>query len=120
MGVTIDLQMTHKSFVRSKMERGMLNYMSAAPTHHATHLARLDRVQRIAEEICSCNFESLKSRRGAAVFNLICKLLDGGCVEPLQKFKPVLVTDAVGDRLTAPEAVDDRPNSRSQGGSLKG
>ena len=29
----IDLQMIYKSFVRSKMEYGMLNYMSTAPTH---------------------------------------------------------------------------------------
>ena len=90
----IDLQMIHKSFVRSKIEYGMLNYMSAAPTH----LARLERVQRTAEETCSCNFESLESRREAAVFSLICKLLDEECVEPLQKFKLVLIT-------TAPEAV---------------
>ena len=56
------------------MEYGMLNYMSAAPTH----LARPDRVQRTAEKICSCNFESLESRREAAVFNLICKLMASG------------------------------------------
>ena len=82
----IDLKMIYKSFVRSKMEYGMLNYMSVAPTH----LSRLDRVPRIAEKICSCSFESLESRREPAVFSLICKLLDAECVEPPQKSKPVL------------------------------
>ena len=78
-------------------------------------MARLDRVQRIAEKMCSCNFESLESRREAAVFSLICKLLDEECVEPLQKFKPGLIT-------TAPEAVGDRPKLRSREaeGTLKG
>ena len=52
--------------------------MSAAPTH----LAKLDRVQRTAEKICNCNFESLESRREAAVFSIIYKLLDEECVEP--------------------------------------
>jgi hypothetical protein len=105
----VDLQMIYKSFVRSKMEYGMLNYMSAAPTH----LAKLDRVQRTAEKICNCNFESLESRREAAVFSIICKLLDEECVAPLQKFKPVLIT-------TAPEAVADRPKLRSRGGLAQG
>ena len=87
----------------------MLNYMSAAPTH----LAKLDRVQRTAEKICNCNFESLESRREAAVFSLICKLLDEECVAPLQKFKPVLIT-------TTPEAVADRPKLRSREGLAQG
>ena len=88
----IDLQMIYKSFLRSKMEYGMLNYMSAAPTH----LARLDRAQRNAEpeKTCSCNFGPLESRREAAVFSLNCKLLDEEYVGPLQKFKPVLITTA--------------------------
>ena len=101
----VDLQMVCKSFVRSKMEYGMLNYTSVAPTH----LAKPDRVRRTAEKICNCNFESLESRREAAVFSIICKLLDEDCVAPLQKFKPVLIT-------TTPGTVADRPKLGSRGG----
>jgi hypothetical protein len=81
-----DLQTIYKSFVRSKMEFGSLEYIAAAPTH----LAKLDRVQRAAERICDCTFDSLVGRREAAVFSLVCKLLDEECVQPLQNFAPKL------------------------------
>ena len=104
----VDLQMIYKSFVRSKMEYGMVQYMSAAPSY----LAKLDRVQHIAEKMCGCHFESLESRREAAVFSLICKLLDEECVAPLQKFKPVLIA-------LAPEVAVAGPQLRSTNGLAK-
>ena len=79
-----DLKTIYTSFIRSKMEFGSVEFIAAAPTH----LARLDRVQRAAEKMCDCTFSSLADRREAAVFSLLCKLLDKECVSPLQKFCP--------------------------------
>ena len=78
-----DLKTIYTSFIRSKMEFGSVEFIAAAPTH----LARLDR-QRAAEKMCDCTFSSLADRREAAVFSLLCKLLDKECVSPLQKFCP--------------------------------
>tara|TARA_R110001592_G_scaffold245970_1_gene507570 strand:+ start:76 stop:621 length:546 start_codon:yes stop_codon:yes gene_type:complete len=66
------------------MEYGCLSYFGASKTH----LAKLDAVQRKAERICGCNFESLQGRRDAASFGLICKLLDDGGRGDLNLFKP--------------------------------
>ena len=96
-----DLQTIYKSFVRSKMEFGSLEYIAAAPTH----LAKLDRVQRAAERICDCTFDSLAGRREAAVFSLVCKLLDEECVQPLQNFAP---------KLAIKEAIEDGPKTRQR------
>ena len=85
-----DMQKVYLSFIRSKMEFGSMEYIAAAPTH----LAKLDRVQRAAEKLCGCTFQTLTDRREAAVFSLVCKLLDGECVEPLQKFAPEFEADS--------------------------
>ena len=77
----------YKAFVRSVMEFGNLEYMSAADTH----LARLDTVQRSAQRICGSIFESLEVRREAAVFGLVCKLLDGDGRGGLNEFVPQLL-----------------------------
>ena len=87
-----DLQDVYKSFVRSKMEFGSIEYIAAAPTH----LAKIDRVQRTAERMCGCKFDSLSGRREAAVFALVCKLLDQECVSPLQKFCPEILSKVEG------------------------
>ena len=82
-----DMQKVYLSFIRSKMEFGSMEYIAAAPTH----LAKLDRVQRAAEKLCGCTFQTLTDRREAAVFSLVCKLLDGECVEgipPQGIFRP--------------------------------
>ena len=68
-----------------------MEYIGAAPTH----LAKLDRVQRAAEKLCGCTFQTLTDRREAAVFSMVCKLLDGECVGPLQKFAPEFEADSV-------------------------
>ena len=91
-----DMQKVYLSFIRSKMEFGSLEYIAAAPTH----LAKLDRVQKAAEKMCGCPFQALADRREAAVFSLICKLLDGECVEPLQKFAPEFAAAPVGEVKT--------------------
>ena len=53
--------------------------------------------QRAAERICGCTFDSLAGRREAAVFSLICKLLDKECVEPLQAFCPDFAVKVVSE-----------------------
>jgi hypothetical protein len=90
-----------KAFVRSVMEYGNLEYMSAAHTH----LAKLDTVQRTAQRICGVSFEDLEVRRDAAVFGLICKLLDGAGRGDLELFTPQLL---------------DRPEHRSSERLAKG
>ena len=47
--------------------------------------------------MCGCTFESLAGRREAAVFSLICKLLDKECVEPLQAFCPDFAVKVVSE-----------------------
>ena len=84
-----DMRKVYLYFIRSKMEFGSIEYIVAAPTH----LAKLDRVQRAAEKLCGCSFQTLTDRREAAVFSLVCKLLDGECVEPSQKFAPEFKAD---------------------------
>ena len=92
-----DLEQIYTSFIRSKMEFGSVEFIAAAPTH----LARLDRVQRAAEKMCGCTFSALADRREAAVFSLLCKLLDGECVSPLQKFCPCFESKVVGSNSDA-------------------
>ena len=76
-----DIGVVYKYFVRSKMEFGCLSYMGAAKTH----LERLDEVQHRAEVLSGASFQSLWARRRAASFGLLCKVLDGACVEPMQE-----------------------------------
>ena len=78
--------------MRSKMEFGSIEYTAAAPTH----LPKIDRVQRTAERMCGCKFDPLSDRREAAVFALVCKLLDDDCVSPLQKFCPKILSKVEG------------------------
>ena len=84
-----DLQDVYKSFVRSKMEFGSIEYIAAV----STHLATIDRMQRTAERMCGCKFDPLSGRREATVFALVCKLLDDERVSPLQKFRPEILSN---------------------------
>ena len=52
----------------------------------ATQLSKFDRMQHLAEQICSTQFIPLEKRRHAAAIGLLCKLLDGTCREYLQRF----------------------------------
>ena len=79
-----DLSTIYKYFVRSKMEYGCVSYLGAAPSH----LKRLDATQLRAEKLTGFEFQPLASRREAACFGLLCKLLSGECVEPLQQMCP--------------------------------
>ena len=58
----------------------------------ATHLHKLDLIQKMAERLCDTTFLSLASRRRASSIGLLCKLLDLRCQGPLQKFCPVLTS----------------------------
>jgi hypothetical protein len=102
----------YKAFVRSVMEYGCLQYMSASQVH----IAKLDTVQRMAERICGCNFEPLEGRRRAAAFGLTCKLLDGECRGGLQDFKPEVVVQSGGGRTRgeAAQQIKITPNTTTQ------
>jgi hypothetical protein len=91
----------YKAFIRSVMEYGCLSYFGASKTH----LAKLDAVQKRAERICGCKFESLQGRRDAASFGLICKLLDDGGRGDLNLFKPEL-SNASGGKTRSSTSQD--------------
>ena len=74
-------------FVRSVMEYGNVVYMGAADSH----LAKLDRVQKSAEQIGNFTVESLECRREAAAISLALKLLDNQGRGRLQDHKPKLI-----------------------------
>ena len=61
-----------KSFVRPACEYSNIVFMGAS----ATHLHKLDLVQKMAERLCNTTFPSLASRRDAGSISLLCKLLD--------------------------------------------
>ena len=75
-----DLDTIYKYFVRSRMEYGDTAYIGAA----TSHLDQLDNVQRRAERLCNKKFDALGLRREADCFGLLCKVLDGRCLEPVQ------------------------------------
>ena len=95
-----DLETIYKYFVRSRMEFGNASYIGAAPTN----LAPLDAVQQRAEKLSGIKMQSLSFRREAACFGLICKILDGECVQ--------LVIDAFFDLKLV-----DNPEARGRGAS---
>ena len=95
-----DLETIYKYFVRSRMEFGNASYMGAAPTN----LAPLDAAQRRAEKLSGIKMQSLSARREAACFGLICKILDGECVQP--------VIDVFSDIKLV-----DNPEARGRGAS---
>ena len=58
----------------------------------AVHLHKLDAVQKAAEKLCQTAFQSLSSCRKASAIGLLCKLLDSHCRQPLQVFRPTLIS----------------------------
>ena len=52
----------------------------------ATHLSKLDAVQKMAEKLSECAFPLLHSRRGASAVGVLSKLLDFRGRGPLQQF----------------------------------
>ena len=58
----------------------------------ATHLHKLDLIQKMVERLCGTTFLSLASCRKASSIDLLCKLLDLRCRGPLQNFCPVLTS----------------------------
>jgi hypothetical protein len=95
-----DLETIYKYFVRSRMEFGNASYIGADPNN----LAPLDVAQRRAERLSGIKMQSLPSRREAACFGLICKILDGECVQPM--------IDAFSDLKLV-----DNPEARGRGAS---
>ena len=83
-GLTVAL----KSFIRPVCEYSNVVFMGAS----ATHLRKLDSVQKLAEKLCGTTFSSLSSRRNASSIGLLCKLQDLLCRDPLQSFCPDLTS----------------------------
>ena len=83
-----NLESMYKAFVRSSIEYGNLEYLSAAQTH----TRKLDRIQASAEKLGGFKVESLSSRREAALIGFIMKLLDGDGRGALNEFTPELYT----------------------------
>ena len=81
-----DLATIYKCFVRSRMEYGSASYIAS----DSGGLKKLDVVQRRAEKLSGVTFQPLGDRREASCFGLICKLLDGVCVQPLLNMNCVL------------------------------
>ena len=76
--------MAYRAFVRPVAEYGSVLMMGAS----ATQLSKFDRMQHLAEQLCSTQFIPPEKRRHAAAIGLLCKLLDGTCREYLQRFCP--------------------------------
>jgi hypothetical protein len=81
-----NLEIMYKPFVRSSLEYGNLEYLSAAPSH----LAKLDKIQASAERFGGFKVESLSSRREASLIGFLFKLLDGDGRGALNDYVPVL------------------------------
>ena len=62
----------YKSFVRPVCEYGSVAIMGAS----ATHLSKLDSIQKMAERFCGYELPSLHSLCKASAVGLLCKLLD--------------------------------------------
>ena len=82
------LTIAFKSFVRPICEYGNIIFMGAS----ATHLHKLDLIQKMAERLCGTIFLSLASCYKASSIGLLFKLLDLRCRGPLQNFSPVLTS----------------------------
>ena len=76
------LTIAFKSFVRPICEYGNIIFMGAS----ATHLHKLDLIQKMAERLYGITFLSQASRCKASSIGLLCKLLDLRCQGPLQNF----------------------------------
>ena len=72
--------------MRPVCEYGSVAVMSTT----ATHLSKLNAVQKMAEKLSECAFPLLYSHREASAVGLLCKLLDLQCRGPLQQFYPTL------------------------------
>ena len=64
-------------------------YMGAS----ATHINKLDVIQRTAQELGRFEVESLESRRKAAAVSLVLRMLEGDCRPGLLEFTPELIDD---------------------------
>ena len=92
-----NLRTMYVMFVRSILEYGNIAYLSAAPSS----LAKLDRVQAVAERLGDFTLESLQSRREAAVIKFTLKLLDGAGRGVLKHFTPAVETVRYTDAVSS-------------------
>ena len=110
------LTIAFKSFVRPICEYGNIIFMGAS----ATHLHKLDLIQKMAERLCGTTFLSLASRCRASSIGLLCKLLDLRCRRPLQNICPILtsVTHAYSFRHVTNDFVASAANKTQFIGSI--
>ena len=88
----LDDKNMYTTFIRPILEYGSVQFMGVA----ATHLGKLDAMQRTVERIGRFKAESLKSRREAAAIILTLKLMAGEGRGVLNHFTPVLVDSSTG------------------------
>ena len=105
----------YRTFIRSVMEYGAIDYQSAANTH----LEKLDTIQRAAQRICSVEFESLSPRRRAASFAFLCKMLDGEARGELNAFTPEIIEKDTGRTSARIDSSGSREHYHKQGLQLK-
>ena len=109
-----NMQTMYCTFIRPILEYGSVQYMGAA----ATHLDRLDSVQRTAERIGRFEVESLQSRREAAAMSFTLKLMDGNGRGVLDAMAPVVVEVSLGKKRCRHTATGLQLQSRSGAYSL--
>ena len=83
-----DFSVAYRSFVRPVCEYGSVAIMGAS----ATHLSKLESIQKMAERFSRCKFPSLHSRHEVSSVGLLHKLLDKRGRGPPQHFYPAITT----------------------------
>jgi hypothetical protein len=116
-----NLETMYKAFVRSSLEYGNLEYLSAG----ASIKAKLDRVQAAAERMGKFKVESLDSRREASLIGFTFKLLDGAGRGLLQDFIPTLEMPVASKtkqlkKVRVKPRLDSRDTSKQYDRSIEG
>ena len=116
-----NLETMYKAFVRSSLEYGNLEYLSAG----ASIKAKLDRVQAAAERMGKFKVESLDSRREASLIGFTSKLLDGAGRGLLQDFIPTLEMPVASKtkqlkKVRVKPRLDSRDTSKQYDRSIEG
>ena len=104
-----NLEQMFKAFVRSSLEYGNLQYMSAGESIKF----KLDKVQAAAERLGGFSVEPLRLRREAALIGFVFKLLDGDGRGLLNDFAPALL-QPIHTKTKQTEKVEIKPRLDSR------
>ena len=108
------MELMYKAFVRSTIEYGSLEYMSAG----SSYKEKLERIQAVAERMGGFEVESLDSRREASLIGFIFKLLDGEGRGMLNDFIPTLTGKKTG--LQIEPSLDVRATTKHYNRNIEG